>query len=104
MFGKVKHEVQVGDFYQIVNNKLKKEGFAIGDSVYVAGSSYINEDQRDPHNFRKKFIVAKLKEDHIDTSGGFVVDAKSLGILPSYEQERLKNIYEEDFGDNETPN
>lgn len=98
MFGK-KTEVKVGDFYQIVNNKLKKFGFTIGDNVYVAGSSYVQEDQRDPHNFRKKFIVAKLTDDHVNTNGGFVVDANSLGILPEYEQERLKNIYQEDFGE-----
>lgn len=93
-----KHEVVVGDFYQIVNNKHKKFGVTLGDYVYIAGSSYVQEDERDPHNFRKKFVVAKTDNSgHVILDQGFLLDAKSLGIIPSYEQERLKNVYKEDF-------
>lgn len=99
MFGK-KKAVKVGDFYQIANNKLKKYGLVLGESVYVAGSSYFQEDERDPHNYRLKFVVAKLDDgDHLITDKSYWVDAKSLGIIPDYEQERLKNIYEGDFSD-----
>lgn len=92
-----KNEVKVGEFYQIVNNKLKKNGIIKGEPVYVAGSSYNQNDARDPHNYRKLFIIAKLDNDHVDINAGFLVDPSCLGILPSYETERLKTIYKEDF-------
>lgn len=94
-----KEEIKVGKFYQIVTNKHKKHGFKIGDNVYAAGSYLTQEDKRDPHNLRKKFLVAKLVDDHVSTEGGFLLDPKSLGIIPEYEQERLHNIYLEDFGE-----
>lgn len=94
-----REEIKVGKFYQIVNNKLKKDGFVIGEDVYVAGSFFVQEDKEDPHNFRKKFLVAKLVDDHVSTEGGFLLDAKSLGIIPEDKQERLHNLYLEDFGE-----
>jgi len=95
-----REEIKVGKFYQIVNNKLKKHGLVMGELVYAAGDRYVQEDKRDPHNYRKKFLIAKTDIDgHINTNHGYLVDAKSLGIIPEYEQERLHNLYIEDFGD-----
>lgn len=96
----LREEIKVGKFYQIVNNKLKKNGLALGELVYTAGSRYVQEDKRDPHNFRQKFLLAKTDTDgHIITDQGYMVDPKSLGIIPEYEQERLYNLYLEDFGE-----
>ena len=98
-----KTEIKVGEFYQIVNNKLKKNGIKLGEYVYTAGSTYQQNDKRDPHNFRKFFLIAKTDEDgHIITDNSYLVDPSCLGILPEYEVERLKNLYEEDFKSEES--
>lgn len=97
-----KKGIEVGEFCFVTTNRLKKDGFKKNDIIYVAGSSMIPDSPRDPYSYRKIFVIAKTKDDHVDASGGFLVDGKSLVKVHHDEHERLKNIFEEDFGNVDT--
>lgn len=95
--GEIKEGVDVGDFCFVTTNRLKKHGFVKNDVVYIAGHKFVRDTPRDPYSFRKVFIIAKTNEDHVDISGGFLVDGKSMVKVHKDEHDRLINIYKEDF-------
>lgn len=88
--------VEVGDFCKVSkgNDKLPK-----GTDVYIAGSSMVPKSERDPYSFYKYLIVAKVIDNHIDVSGGILVDPKNLRKLKGKRLEELKQQYELDFSD-----
>ena len=91
--------VKVGDFCKVVkgNDKLPK-----GTEVYVAGSSMLPKNEKNPYDYYKYLIVAKIVDGHIDPSGGIMLDPRNLRKLLGKRHEELHKQYELDFGDDAT--
>lgn len=88
-----------GDFVTINTSKFQKEyGVKKGSLAYIAGHRAFPISEQNPYTQRIKFFVSLLdKGGHVVVKPIYLMDPKSLKLVPENEAELLQAIFEEDF-------
>lgn len=95
-------EFKSGEFVRVVGDDLKENGIEDGSFLYLAGDTFIREQQEDPYLFRKAFVAAQVNGYHIDTENKpFLVTAKNFGDVDERDLLLLQEVYLSDFGEEE---
>lgn len=94
----VDNMIKVGDFSFINNDSLEEYKLFEDTRVYVVGHQLLPVDENDIYNQRVAFIVSPLDEGgHIQEGNILVVDPSNMTRVDDEEQEKLSEIFQEDY-------
>lgn len=91
-------EFKSGDFAQIQGDDLAEHGIVDGSYIYLAGDTFVRENEEDPYLFRRAFIAAKVIDTHIQADDKpFLITAHNLIDVGEGALAALVAAYEADF-------